>query len=233
MSNCAPVRLPERNSSQNFKHPDDSLPALVNQFNSDLSKLLDKHAPLTPRSLPILPFSPWYDDQLIAAKQERRRRESQWRISKLTVHRQLYIEQRQLVMKLLRAKRMEFYGNQAKENPSNARVIFSTANKLLQRNIEKPLPKHKSTSELAKEFSAFLQTRSALLANASVVLVRTQLIRNSPLNYHMEHLLYRISVSSMRKRYGRSSAHPYLSPVAWIHYQHLFSKKILTSFYHP
>ena len=60
---------------------------------------------------------------------------SQWRTSKLTVHRQLYIEQRQLVMKLLRTKRMEFYGNQAKENPSNARVIFGTANKLLQRNI--------------------------------------------------------------------------------------------------
>ena len=140
-------------------HPDDSLPALVNQFNSDLSKFLDKHAPLTSRSLPIRPFSPWYDDQIIAAKQERRRRESQWRISKLTVHRQLYIEQRQLVMKLLRTKRMEFHGNQAKENPSNARVIFSTANKLLQRNIEKPLPKYKSTSELAEEFSAFFANK--------------------------------------------------------------------------
>ena len=59
-------------------------------------------------------------------------------------------------MKLLRTKRMEFYRNQAKENPSNARVIFGTANKPLQRNIDKKtLPKHKSTSELAEEFSAF------------------------------------------------------------------------------
>ena len=62
-------------------------------------------------------------------------------------------------MKLLRTKRMEFYGNQAKENFSNARVIFGTANKLLQRNIEKPLPKHKSTSELAEEFSAFFANK--------------------------------------------------------------------------
>ena len=58
-------------------HPDDSLLALVNQFNSDLSKLPDKHAPLTSRSLPIRPFFPWNNDELIAAKQERRRRESQ------------------------------------------------------------------------------------------------------------------------------------------------------------
>ena len=55
-------------------------------------------------------------------------------------HRQLYIEQRQYVMKLLRTEKMEFYDNQAKENPSNARVIFGTANKLLQRSIEKSLP---------------------------------------------------------------------------------------------
>ena len=40
-------------------------------------------------------------------------------------------------MKLLRTNRMEFYDNQAKENPPNTRVIFRTANKLLQRNIEK------------------------------------------------------------------------------------------------
>ena len=120
-------------------HPDDSLPALVNQLNSDLSKLPYKYAPLTARSLPILPFSLWYGDELIAAKQEGRRRESHWRTSKLTVHQQKYIEQRRLVMKLLRTKIMELYGYQAKENPSNARVIFGTVNKLLQRNIEKTL----------------------------------------------------------------------------------------------
>ena len=133
-------------------------------------------------------------------------------------------------MKLLRTKRMEFYGNQAKENPSNARVqpisFFKGILKNHYQNTNQPVNWQKSSAP-------FLQTRSALFSNASVVFVRTQLIRNSPLNYHMEHFLYRILVSSMRKRYGRSSAYPYLSPVAWIHYQHLFSKKILTSFYHP
>ena len=94
--------------------------------------------PLTSTSLSIRPISPWYDDELIAAKQERRRCDSQWRTSKLTVHRQLYIEQRQLVMTLFRTRRIEFYSNQAKENPSNARIIFGTAKRLLQRNIEKP-----------------------------------------------------------------------------------------------
>ena len=133
-------------------------------------------------------------------------------------------------MKLLRTKRMKFYGNQAKEYPSNARVIFGTANKLLRRNMEKTLPKHKSTSELAEEFSAFFAHK---ITNASVVLVRTQLIRNNPLNNYMRQLLYRILVSSIRKGCGRLSAHPYLSPATWIRYQHLCSKKILTSFYHP
>ena len=90
-------------------------------------------------------------------------------------------------MKLLRTKIIEFYRNQAKENPSNARVSFSTANKLLQRRNH-----YHNTNQPVNWLSSapFLQTRSALFANASVVLLRTQLIRNSPLNYHMEHLLY-------------------------------------------
>ena len=71
----------------------------------------------------------------------------------------IYIEQRQLVMKLLRIKRMDFHGNQVKENLSNARIIFGTVNKLFQRHIEKPLPKHKLTSELAEEFSAFFANK--------------------------------------------------------------------------
>ena len=67
-------------------------------------------------------------------------------------------------MKLLRTKRKEFYGNQAKESPSNVRVIFGTANKLLQRNIEKPLPKHKSTRLLAEEFSAFFANKISTIS---------------------------------------------------------------------
>ena len=122
----------------------------------------------------------------------------------------------------LRTKIMEFYSNQAKENPSNTRVIFGTANKLLQGNIEKNTAKNKSISDLAEEFSSFsankISTIRQCLSSSRQDTVDSQ---------------QRILVSSMRKRYERSSAHPYLSSAAWIHYQLLCFEKILTLFYHP
>ena len=155
------------------------------------------------------------------------------RTSKLTVHRQLYIEQRQLVMKLLRTKRMEFYGNQAKENPSNARVIFGTTNKLLQRNIEKPLPKHKSTSELAEEFSAFFANKISTIRRCLSSSRQDTVDSQDPTELsHGSPSLSNFGVVD-EEEVRKIITHPYLSPVAWIHYQHLFSKKILTSFYHP
>lgn len=51
-------------------HPDDPLTALVEQYNSDLSQLLETHAPLRSRILTVRPFSPWYDDELICQTEE-------------------------------------------------------------------------------------------------------------------------------------------------------------------
>ena len=66
----------------------------------------------------------WYDADLIAAKQKKRRSELRWRRSRLTVHRQMYIEQRQAVARLLRAKKSQYYSNQVKENASDPKIIF-------------------------------------------------------------------------------------------------------------
>ena len=53
-------------------------------------------------------------------------------------------------MKLLRTNKMEFYDNQAKENPSNTRVIFRTAYKGEVRNIiSTSLPKSCSPDQLS------------------------------------------------------------------------------------
>ena len=68
-------------------HPAVSLTTLVKQYNvTDLSELLERHTPLTSRFLTLRSFSAWYDADLIAAKQKRRRSELRWRRSRLTVH---------------------------------------------------------------------------------------------------------------------------------------------------
>ena len=136
-------------------HPAVSLTTLVKQYNTDLSELLERHAPLKSRFLTLRPFSPWYDADLIAAKQKRRRSELRWRRSVLTVHRQMYIEQRQAVARLLKAKKSQYYSNQVKENASDPKMIFGLVDKLLQKKTETSLLQHSSLDDLVEDFSSF------------------------------------------------------------------------------
>ena len=136
-------------------HPAVSLTALVEQYNTDLSELLERHAPLKSWFLTLRPYSPWYDADLLAAKQKRCRSELQWRRSWLTVHRQMYIEQWQAVARLLSTQKTQYYSNQVKENTCDPKIISGLVDKLLQKKTETSLPQHSSLDDLVEDFSSF------------------------------------------------------------------------------
>ena len=53
---------------------------LVDQYNSVLSSLLDKHAPLNKRVVTLQPAAPWYNDEIKVEKCLCRRLEQCWRV---------------------------------------------------------------------------------------------------------------------------------------------------------
>ena len=63
----------------------------VKLYFSSLRSILDQHAPVQKKMLPIRPHSPWYTDEITQAKKASRRCEKQWRDTGLTVHFTLYI----------------------------------------------------------------------------------------------------------------------------------------------
>lgn len=58
-------------------NPDTALDASVDQYDSQLGSLLDKHAPLQSLSIVVRPVVPWYNEDIDAAKRERRQLERQ------------------------------------------------------------------------------------------------------------------------------------------------------------
>ena len=78
---------------------------LVTQYNDQFSQLLDKHAPMKKAKLVIKPRALWYTPSIAKAKRLRRKLERQWRKTKLTVHQQMFKEQRQQVSSLIRKTR--------------------------------------------------------------------------------------------------------------------------------
>ena len=87
------IKKPKEHWSEvKYRHAD-----RVKLYLSSLRSILDQHAPVQKKLLPIRPHSPWYTDEITQAKKERRRCEKQLRASGLTVHYQIYIKQRNLV----------------------------------------------------------------------------------------------------------------------------------------
>ena len=61
-----------------LSNPPADIDDLVNELNTQLSQTLERHAPIRTRIKKIRPSNPWFDDEVLAAKKERRRCERIW-----------------------------------------------------------------------------------------------------------------------------------------------------------
>jgi hypothetical protein len=68
---------------------------LVKTYNSELSKVLEKHASLQTKQLILRPNTEWYTEELRMAKQDRRKSERRMRKTQLIVDiKEIYHEKR-------------------------------------------------------------------------------------------------------------------------------------------
>jgi hypothetical protein len=128
---------------------------LVNRYNTGLRELLDKHAPLMTKEITDRPNTPWYDDNLRAAKRERRRAERVMRRTKLTVHKEIYTDACAKYNKLLLQTKQDYYSTKIKENSNDQRQLFRLTNDLMGSGREKALPNTEDDKTLADNFSEY------------------------------------------------------------------------------
>ena len=67
---------------------------LLEEFNASLRNVLDRNAPLVTQTVTARPSAPWNTEEVKAAKCNLRTAERLWRSGGLTVHKQIFIEQR-------------------------------------------------------------------------------------------------------------------------------------------
>ena len=88
-SSCTDIR-----SSSLYNSPSLDLSELCDQYDSVLSSILDKHAPLCKRVITIRPSAPWYSEEIKEQKVICRRLERRWRRSRLTSDYQSYLHRK-------------------------------------------------------------------------------------------------------------------------------------------
>ena len=70
----------------------DDLPLAFDQFNSTLQSMIDNHAPIIRRSVPLRHYAPWFTDEIKIAKRKRRKLERRWHAHNTEANHLLYTE---------------------------------------------------------------------------------------------------------------------------------------------
>lgn len=156
---CVPDFVQDVKNSAVLATLDLPLDRLVESYDSGLTELVDKHAPLQQKLITPRPHAPWYTDEIRQAKQERRRKERKWRQTKLEVHRQIYTEQCRTVMKLLRNTKQQYYTTKVMESGGDHKTLFKLTKNMMGTDGGTKLPSHDSPVLLAERFSDFFTNK--------------------------------------------------------------------------
>ena len=136
-----------------FTH--DDLDVVIETYNKTMLSVLDKHAPLKKRMITIHPDAPWIDDGIKEQKREKRKAERKWRKTNLTVHREIYTEQRNKLSAMITESKKDYYQQQISDSTSSQSALFKTVDELLSKKRVSALPSHESTEELCNRMATF------------------------------------------------------------------------------
>ena len=137
--------------------------SLVTRYNSDLKKVLDRHAPEKRRLVKVTHKQPWFTDKIHSEIILRRAKEQKWLQDQSYYSFMAFYYQRRHVANITQQAKREYYSTILEENRYNAKVVFTMANKLLFRKEPLPLPLANDEQKLANEFNEFLVKRYKLL----------------------------------------------------------------------
>ncbi len=128
---------------------------LVQTYDTKLSALVDKHAPLRTKSITLRLTCPWYTDELHEAKHIKRNLERKWLKSRLTIDHEIYRNHCAKMNKMLKKARVDFYSDKVTSCGRDQKSMHKITKHLLDGPSEIALPSGKASDELAQDFNDF------------------------------------------------------------------------------
>lgn len=147
------------------QHSASSLTALYNEV---IEKILNKHAPVRTVTVVDRPRPPWYNNDILCAKQERRAAERRWHSTGLHVHQDIFRRMRCTVNDLIVHAKQDFFHEKLSDCSGNSKMLFKTVDSLLHRKKQTILPSHESAKQLADKFANFFTQKVSRIHNSLV-----------------------------------------------------------------
>ena len=128
---------------------------VVRQYDALLSSQLDKHAPSKRIYVVERPMNDWMTDDILVLKALRRKYESLWRNTRLTVHFDMYSESCMDVKTAISNSKSEILENKISDCNGDQKKLFKIVDTLLGRNKHTTLPKYDSPLTMASVMNNF------------------------------------------------------------------------------
>jgi hypothetical protein len=141
--------IQDLNTSKIVQNREGLIVNVVNLYNSELSSIIDKHAPLKLKNIILRPSTEWYSDELRAAKRDRRKAERRMRKSNLTVHREMFRDT------CLKANKKDYFSNKIYKIEHDQKQLHRLTNDLMGNKRDVILPSHHDEKALADKFCEF------------------------------------------------------------------------------
>jgi len=151
-------------SSRLITHPPKSLSSLLIAYNTTLSCLLDKHAPvITKLTTRQSPSNPWFTAALRAFRSTVRRAENLWKRTHSAADWSCFKSVRNNYHNLIITAKKHYYSNLVSSSSHNPRRLWHTVNNLLHRKSSSPLPSSTPGVSLADSFASFFTDKISKL----------------------------------------------------------------------
>ena len=129
------------------------------QFNSELTRVLDKHAPLNTRAITLYPSNPWFTDEVRSQKRKMKNHERCWRkYHHLMQWKEFKAECNRYKRMLIKA-RTESLSEKIDECNKDTKNLHSLKNNLTGSNTENQMLDAESDEALMNKFADYFMEK--------------------------------------------------------------------------
>ena len=143
------------NNSTLVTCPASDIDSLLEQYNTGIAAVVNKHAPIIQRTIHVRARQPWRTDDLQQMRQETRRAERRWRRTRLVVHREIYTDARDAFKRRIASAKSAHYCAMIESSACDIKSMYRITNDLMGRVHKAVLPKCGGDDILAERFIAF------------------------------------------------------------------------------
>ncbi|PIK40713.1 hypothetical protein BSL78_22436 [Apostichopus japonicus] len=166
--------------------------SLADSYSTVIDELLDQFAPAVSRKVSCRPTSPWYNEELHAAKLRKRKCERNWKFSRMEVPRQIFRNECKEYAQALELAKCSYYRDKVAD--CDTKAIFSLISTEFGRQ------QHTSTVFLKTSVQSPLACFSVIRYATFVRLSMTPEMLNRRVCHHLlTRLFVRSSLNDLRK----------------------------------